>query len=359
MTRMALIQASVLSTLLVGLSCCSQGVAEAGGKSAGQLNGLAGPRLVIINGAQAWDAGIRKRGDRITKVFQVRNTDPNALTVSRLVRTCGCTKASISPQTIGPGDTAALELDVDTSGKSGRMITQVHVFGGAPEAHLLDVTVTAVVEGSTTIAYAEPSSLHLGKIGPDDRPTCEVSLVCAAHWGSSLPTLRQPQSPSVLGTEIVLGQPTAPTQDGEGLIQRYTLQLRLPDKKPIGLFVDRISVACEDGGGQPQITVSVTAEVAASIVLSEESVFIDRAHLGQPEQRDIKVVEISPSAIQGLRLYGEDDWVEAQLLGANADASLWTVRIKAVGKQQGFSSSAIHIVSGESQLILPVKIYVE
>jgi mono/diheme cytochrome c family protein len=74
-----------------------------------------GPRLKFME--KSLDLGAVEQGEIAKKIFQIKNTGDADLEIHDITTTCGCTAAIIDNEVIPSGETANLEVSIDTSGK--------------------------------------------------------------------------------------------------------------------------------------------------------------------------------------------------------------------------------------------------
>ncbi len=67
-----------------------------------------------IEVASTFDLGTVVKGDLAVAELPVRNLGDGPLTVLAVSTSCGCTKATVSPMTIPPGNEASLRIEYDS-----------------------------------------------------------------------------------------------------------------------------------------------------------------------------------------------------------------------------------------------------
>lgn len=95
------------------------------GRGAQEVSAVKAPKITIA--PESWEIGRISEEGVLSRDFEVKNTGSGLLTIKDIATSCGCTTASISSKSIGPGHSAILNVKIDTrqikpSGKSTRRV---------------------------------------------------------------------------------------------------------------------------------------------------------------------------------------------------------------------------------------------
>jgi len=88
---------------------------------------------VITFESDSKDFGDIKQGDKVENVFKFENTGNQALIISNVAATCGCTVPSWPKEPITPGKTAEIKVSFNSAGKMGKQNSVVRIYSNASE----------------------------------------------------------------------------------------------------------------------------------------------------------------------------------------------------------------------------------
>jgi hypothetical protein len=116
-----------LSTLLVGGAAAEE----------------TGPRIRVE--PASFDFGRVQPHRTLRKDFRLVNLGDSRLEISRISRSCACTRAVADEMTLEPGQSTPLHVEIETRDGSGRIEQKVLVRSNDPETPSLEVRVSATV----------------------------------------------------------------------------------------------------------------------------------------------------------------------------------------------------------------------
>ena len=93
----------------------SLGIAQ---EEADPYEGMDGPRVTFSE--DRVDLGDIRQGDKVTRIFEFRNSGNQPLIIENVLTTCGCTVPEWPKQPIEPGAEGILKVVFDSTGKIGR-----------------------------------------------------------------------------------------------------------------------------------------------------------------------------------------------------------------------------------------------
>lgn len=88
---------------------------------------------VITFESDSKDFGDIKQGDKVENVFKFENTGNQALIISNVAATCGCTVPSWPKEPVAPGKTAEIKVSFNSAGKMGKQNSVVRIYSNASE----------------------------------------------------------------------------------------------------------------------------------------------------------------------------------------------------------------------------------
>ena len=91
------------------------------------LHAKGNEKILTIKPNRICHIGEIKAGEVVKKTFYVKNTGSEPLGILELNKSCTCTNASFSVNSLKPGEESVLEVEVDTAGKIGEQEVTVYI----------------------------------------------------------------------------------------------------------------------------------------------------------------------------------------------------------------------------------------
>lgn len=105
----------------------------------------------------SYDMGDIKQGDKVTKIYTIKNEGQSTLKISDVRASCGCTAAKPAKTELLPGESTSLEVTFNSTGRSGKQDKTVYIETNDPVSKSLQVTFTAnVLTDNTPPAVTNP-----------------------------------------------------------------------------------------------------------------------------------------------------------------------------------------------------------
>jgi hypothetical protein len=105
-----------------------------------------GPRIQVE--PASFDFGRVQPRHTLRKDFRLLNLGDSRLEISRISRSCACTRAVADEMTLEPGQATPLHVEIETRDASGRIEQRVLVRSNDPETPILEVRLSATVVGA-------------------------------------------------------------------------------------------------------------------------------------------------------------------------------------------------------------------
>ncbi|HEX2869482.1 MAG TPA: DUF1573 domain-containing protein [Ignavibacteriales bacterium] len=93
----------------------------------------------------SYDMGDIKQGDKVTKIYNIKNEGRSTLKITDVRASCGCTAAKPAKTELLPGESTGLEVTFNSTGRSGKQNKTVYIETNDPAGKSLQVTFTANV----------------------------------------------------------------------------------------------------------------------------------------------------------------------------------------------------------------------
>ncbi len=92
------------------------------------------------------DFGVAMEGDVLHCTFSGHNRNTHPITIKRVVSNCPCVTAVSAQNTVAPGETCVITLDLDTKDTSGFLAKQVFINTDSAITPIVTLSATVVVE---------------------------------------------------------------------------------------------------------------------------------------------------------------------------------------------------------------------
>jgi len=301
------------------------------------------------------DAGIVEQGTPIQAELIVHNNRPTSLAITDIVKSCGCTRATISPSVISAGSIAHLTVAIDTGGRSGQFRSNATILGGEKREVLLPITFSGVVETQSSIVVT-PHRIDFGTVEVTSTPVRECILTSRSRPGSALQRVKDVPKQGNAGTllEVISIKPTVLVDDTVG--EATKIRLTLPANKTIGTFTDQITLRASGGGHNTEIQIAVVAEVVGAFRVSPRSIFLDRITPGIGAKRRV-VLTGTPEGLQGLKITSSAEWCRVgPLYNEESTTSAW-FDLCVLTEASGVFQTAVQLVTDRLSTEMKVTVY--
>lgn len=150
-----------------------------------------GPRLVLPK--TVIDLGTSFQGEKASGSFTIRNEGTLPLNIKEIKPSCGCTVAEPESKIVMSGGEVKVSIEVDTTGKVGKITKSVLIRTDDPQRHEAKVEVLTEVRIREHINRTQDQTIFKGKCAecharPGDAKSGEplfeaVCAMCHGHYG--------------------------------------------------------------------------------------------------------------------------------------------------------------------------------
>jgi hypothetical protein len=102
------------------------------------------PRIEISGGTR-YQLGMFDEGEKIVRVFLVKNIGTDTLVIDDVSTSCGCAVAEETEFHVPPKDSARLKIIIDTNELSGPVKKEVYIESNDPQRNELTITLNAFI----------------------------------------------------------------------------------------------------------------------------------------------------------------------------------------------------------------------
>jgi hypothetical protein len=159
---------------------------------AGALAATASPKLGISE--ENFDFGCVPQNAKVSHVYWLKSEGTDTVKIANVVPGCGCTKAPLEKNILGPGDSTRLEVTFDTRSYSGLVTKRptIQFSDGTPDAHITFNCNVAVRPDSTYPIIISPYKLDLTQFGEKVRSEVKFSIANASDSDLTITLVSQP-----------------------------------------------------------------------------------------------------------------------------------------------------------------------
>ncbi|HKL38214.1 MAG TPA: DUF1573 domain-containing protein [Bacteroidales bacterium] len=125
MKRTLVLFAIVWTLVLTGCGKKDQGQDNSQSQSGGAPAGIKFEQVY-------YDFGSLRQGERVSYIFEFRNTGGSPLLIKEAIASCGCTVPQYDKEPIAPGEEGSVEVIFDSSGRRGNQYKSVIIRTNTP-----------------------------------------------------------------------------------------------------------------------------------------------------------------------------------------------------------------------------------
>lgn len=206
-----------------------------------------------------YDFGDVARGEHVKYDFVVSNVGGDLLKISDVRASCGCTAAKPEKDNLAPGESTNINVDFNSTGRSGRQTKFITVQTNDPEQPEIRFKLTGVVvdPGTEKGNVAEGPILFFNDTQHDFGTVQEGNVVDYTfkfvNKGSGPLKISNVKTTCGCTTALVSGELIAPGKEG-------TLDVKLDTKHRVGKLSRRITVSSNDPAN-PDMVLTIFADV--------------------------------------------------------------------------------------------------
>src|ERR1700730_13878386 len=129
------------------------------------------PKIQIDN--PLYDFGSATETTMVNHTFKLKNAGTGRLVITHVKTSCGCTAATPSKNTLGPGEETEITVGFDTHFQKGHQVRTITAFTNDPNPPQAIMTMQGVVKQQVA---ATPSDVAFGKVKQGVEVTKEVTV---------------------------------------------------------------------------------------------------------------------------------------------------------------------------------------
>lgn len=225
---------------------------------------------------QRHDFGVVARGSDVRYRLKITNLYKQAVHISGVRTTCGCTAAEPSKTTLASRETAYIELTMDTKRFTRQKDSNVIITFDQPRFAEVTIPVSAYIRTDVVLT---PGGANFGgtEYGQDATRTINITYAGRGDWKVKSVKVNSPHLDAVVVEK----------SRGGGRVA-YELQLTLKNSAPIGKLRERIILVTDDAS-RPHIPILVEARVESDVTVTPSLVSLGIMVPGKPKTVNVVI----------------------------------------------------------------------
>jgi len=284
------------------------------------------------------DFGTVARGADTTYRLKLKNIYKEAVHISNVRVTCGCTAGQPSQDTLQSLEEAYLEIKMDTLKFTRRKDSNVIVTFDQPRFAEVTIPITVYIR---TDVVLEPGSAQFGSLQVGEKAERTLKLAYAGREDWKITKIDT-------GTDTIEAE-AVETGRGGGNVN-YDIRIRVSDKAPIGV-VRRYITLMTDDENSPQVPVLIEGEVKPEFEVSPSLVQLGTMKPG--ETRNVRVVLKSkkPFEVEAVTCEKAKDVFQVRLPKAAAPVQVIPLTVTAPTESGRLEEQLSITIAGRSERV--------
>lgn len=279
------------------------------------------------------DFGVVARGADTQQRVLITNPYKQAVNISGVRTTCGCSAAKPSQSRLEPGETAYVEVTMDTRRFMRRKDSNVIVTFDQPAFAEVRIPITAYIRTDVVLT---PGSANFGPVpaGEEVRRTIKVAYAGRESW-----TLQE-----VRGQNEHLTAEMVETGRGGGRVN-YEVHIVLKSTAPIGTFREQLTLVTDDANS-PFVPLLVEAQIEPDITITPAVVALGLLTPGQEKTVNVVLRGRKPFAIEKIECESDRRAFKVRLPETEKQVHVLPLTVTPPAADGAFSEEFIVTIAG-------------
>lgn len=285
------------------------------------------------------DFGVVATGADTMQVVTVKNITGATVHISGVTTACTCAQAGQPSATLlQPGESATIEVRINTKQFSKKRDTSLTIFFDAPQIASVLIPISAYIR--TDVVF-DPGMIRFGNVeyGTDAQVTVKVAYAGRPDWKI---------------TDVKMGSPDLSatlkeTRRAGGLVD-YELTMKLSSTARPQRLRDLVTLVTDDAAN-PHVPLMVEGIVVPDISISPESVQIRPLAPGESTTVRVVIRGSKPFVVEDVNCAGMDDCFEVKLEPKTNKLCFVDIKFVAPQRPGKFSEQMIVKIEGREQTI--------
>ncbi|MEO2019713.1 MAG: DUF1573 domain-containing protein [Fuerstiella sp.] len=288
--------------------------------------------------AKKIDFGVIATGSEAKKLIQVKNVYPGVVHISSVSTTCGCSAATTGKQTLQPGESTYVEVQMNTQKFSRRKDSNLIIVFDSPRFAELRIPISAYIRTDVVIS---PGLLDFGEVQNGSEGTAVVDIAYAGRADWNIVDIK-------FGNKDIKATLSAP-QHSAGLV-RFRLTLTLSGNANVGRIRDRVTIITNDRTN-PYVPLMVDGHVASEFTIVPGVIDVGVVPAGKTATRQIVVRGKTPFTIDSVNCEGMADCFKAAISKDARKIHSVPIEFVAPNRPGRFSEQLIVKINGREELL--------
>jgi hypothetical protein len=235
------------------------------------------------------DFGSVPRGPTLTHLFRLTNNTGSAVHIASLRVSCGCVNATALQADIAPGQTTAVQAQMDTRRFSGSKSVTIYVQFDRPNWEEVRLWVQANGRDDLTVT---PEALNLGKVKRGAAPSASTTVTFLGNTGWQILEVQRESNYVQTNLQEIRRQETEVS---------YQLTASIRNDAPVGKWFTDVWLRTNNPA-MPRVRVPLMVEIESPLTVSPTTVVLGQLKPGAESERRVIVRGVKPfkiTAVQG------------------------------------------------------------
>ncbi|MCP4782242.1 MAG: DUF1573 domain-containing protein [Fuerstiella sp.] len=284
------------------------------------------------------DFGVIATGSEAKKLIEVKNVYPGVVHISNVSTTCGCSAATTGKQTLQPGESTYVEVQMNTQKFSRRKDSNLIIVFNSPRFAELRIPISAYIRTDVVIS---PGLLDFGEIENGTEGTAVVNIAYAGRSDWNIVDVK-------FGNKDMKAT-LSPPQHSAGMV-KFQLTLTLSGDAEVGRIRDRVTIVTNDRTN-PYVPLMVDGHVASEFTIVPRAIDVGVVPAGKTATRQIVVKGKAPFTIDSVNCEGMADCFEAAISKDARKIHSVPIEFVAPNRLGRFSEQLIVKINGREELL--------
>ncbi|HIE98923.1 MAG TPA: DUF1573 domain-containing protein [Planctomycetes bacterium] len=306
--------------------------------------------MIAVDGASAdpWaqqmvaarkiDFGVIATGSEAKKLIEVKNVYAGVVHISNVSTTCGCSAATTGKQTLQPGESTYVEVQMNTQKFSRRKDSNLIIVFDSPRFAELRIPISAYIRTDVVIS---PGLLNFGEIENGNEGTAVVDIAYAGRSDWNIVDIK-------FGNKNIKAT-LSPAQRTAGQV-RFRLTLTLSGNAKAGRIRDRVTIVTNDRTN-PYVPLMVDGLVTSEFTIIPRAIDVGVVPAGKTATKQIVVKGKTPFTIDSVSCEGMADCFRATIRKDAKKIHSVPIEFVAPNRPGKFSEQLIVKINGREELL--------
>jgi hypothetical protein len=288
------------------------------------------------------DFGVIATGSEAKKLVEIINVYDQTVHIASVGTTCGCSAAAIGKQTLEPGESAMVEVKMNTSKFRQKKDSNLVVKFDSPRLAEARVPISAYIR--TDVVF-DPGMIGFGNVELGTIGTAKVDIAYAGRPDWDIVNIKI--------TNQDMKATLTPKSRANGQVH-YELVMTLNESAPVGRVRDLVQIVTNDATN-PYVPLMVEGVVVPEITITPATVTVPTLAPGQTAQVKVIVRGKKPFKIDDIDCKGMADCFKATLTEASNTIHQVPIEFNAPNRPGRYSEELIVKINGRQE---PLRFYV-